>query len=751
MELQYYLNILWRRKWLILLSMLLTAALAFLFIHYKSSKYQSDSVIATGVVDYTGISSDKNNAFMQQLQVEMRFDNLIEFMSSRQCMNFLTFSLVHHDLEALANGTTSFKKEVDLSGFNSEKLGQLSDLLSIQIEEKNPTFDDPADELFFNKVAKAFKYDFEKIKEDHIKITRIGKTDYVKIAFLSDSPEFSYFGASAFTQSFIEYFEKLRQGEDEGTLSYLRETVAAKKLELENKQNTLRNYRSKGGIVDLESQKKATVSQIQRLEQERELELSTVLANKKTIIELERLIQKEGLGKEEVLSKTDDKATRILANKAIVNLKKQIATYERQLIDSGGNKKDIASRLSLTEKALDKKLKDLAKLDEEEPFRQTEREDNTISNNLIDRKVQAKIDLTSAEEKLKLIQENLHALNSRIQSYVTNESFLTNLDREIDLSSEEYKKLAVELSKEELKNLKGDNPLRIIEHAQVPEEPEPNKKLLISAFSGVVGAGMSTFLIFLMTFLDKSINSPNQFKNYIDLPLIGSINEINVNNLNMKTLFNGQMAQPSEEKFREFVKNLRFNMEREEGKKIYLVTSPRQNDGKSFLIANLAHSLAVRNRTVLVIDTNFKKNTLSNWSENTAAKNGEVVEALVNNKLLHLFSFSQLQTPYENRHIDLLRNSGKAASLLEGVADTNFKDFLQAIRPHYDYILLEGAALNDYSDSKELLAFADRVIAIFNADTTLQPVDKNSIEFLQSLNGQFMGSVLNKIDLRRLN
>jgi len=751
MELQYYLNILWRRKWLILLSMLLTAALAFLFIHYKASSYQSDSVVATGVVDYTGISSDKNNAFMQQLQVEMRFDNLIEFMSSRQCMNFLIFNLVHHDLEAMANGTTSFKKEIDLSSFNSEELGRLSDLLALQIDDKNPTFENPEDELFFNKVAKAFKYDFETLKKEHIKITRIGKTDYVKIAFLSDSPEFSYFGASAFTQSFIEYFEKLRQGEDEGTLSYLRETVAAKKLELENKQNALRNYRSKGGIVDLESQKKATVSQIQRLEQERELELSTVLANKKTIVELERLIKKEGLGKEEVTIKTDDKATRILANKAIVNLKKQIATYERQLIDSGGNKKEIASRLSLTEKALDKKLKDLAKLDDEEPFRATEREDNTISNNLIDRKVQSKIDLTSAEEKLKLIEGNLQSLNNRIQSYVTNESFLINLGREIELSTEEYKKLAVELSKEELENLKGDNPLRIIEHAQVPEKPEPNKKLLISAFSGVVGAGMSTFLIFLMTFLDKSLSSPNQFKSYIDLPLIGSLNEIDVKHLNMNALFNGQVAQPKEEKFREFVSNLRFNMEREDGNKIYLVTSPRQNDGKSFLIANLAHSLVVRNRKVLVIDTNFKKSTLSHWSENAATKNGGVIEALVSRKLIHLFTFAQLKTPYENRHIDLLKNSGKTTSLLEGVADSNFKTFLQDIRPQYDYILLEGAALNDYSDSKELLAFSDRVIAVFNADTTLQSVDKNSIEFLQSLNGQFMGSVLNKIDLKSLN
>jgi len=747
MELQYYLNILWRRKWLILLATLLTAGLTYLFMQFQSSIYKSDAVVSTGVVDYTGISSDKNNAFMQQLQVEMRFDNLIEFMSSRQCMNFLTFHLVRHDLEALANGTAPFTKETDLSAFTSMELGRLSEILQIQLDNNNPTFEDPADELFFNKVAKAFKYDFEQLKKDHINISRIGKTDYVKIAFESPTPEFSYFGASNFTEAFVNYFEKLRQGEDEGTLNYLKETVASKKEELEEKQNVLRQYRSKGGIVDLESQKKATVSQIQRLEQEREIELSTVLANRKTIIELEKLIGEQGIDTPK--GAATNKKDRIAINRAIFNLKKQISKYERQLDDSGGDKKVLASRLSLTEKELNKKLRDLAKLDEKKDLI-PEREDHTVENNLIDKKVQSKIDLTSAEEKLKLIEENLSQLSSRVQSYVNNESFLKNLDREIDLSNEEYKKLVVELSKEELKSLKGESPLRIIEHAQIPEKPEPNKQALISAFAGVVGAGLATFLIFLTTFLDNSLTSPNQFKSYTQLPLIGSVNKINAQQLNLTTLFNGQTGSIKQEKFKELVRNLRFNMEREQGHKIYMVTSPRQNDGKSFLIANLAHALAVTNKKVLIIDTNFKKNTLSNWSEKSTTPNGSIVQALVEHKLLHQLTLAQLQTPYENVQVDLIKNSGNAQAITEVIKSSSFKAFLEDAGKQYDYILLEGAALNDYSDTKELLEFTDRVIAVFNAASSLQNADKNSIEFLQSLNGQFMGSVLNKINLKHL-
>ena len=239
MELQYYLNVLWRRIGLIALTMLLTATLAYLFVQYQSSVYKSESVISTGVVDYTGISSDNNNAFMQQLQVEMRFDNLIEFMSSRQCINLLTFNLVHHDLEALAYGRKPFRDGSKLAIFNSFELGRLSDLLKTKLDSNNPTFENSEDELFFNKVAKVLKYDFETLKKEQLKINRIGKTDYVKVEFESDESAFSYFAASKFTEAFINYFEELRKGEDAGTLDYLKRTVKAKRQALEDKQNAV--------------------------------------------------------------------------------------------------------------------------------------------------------------------------------------------------------------------------------------------------------------------------------------------------------------------------------------------------------------------------------------------------------------------------------------------------------------------------------------------------------------------------------
>jgi len=181
-----------------------------------------------------------------------------------------------------------------------------------------------------------------------------------------------------------------------------------------------------------------------------------------------------------------------------------------------------------------------------------------------------------------------------------------------------------------------------------------------------------------------------------------------------------------------------------------MITSPRKNDGKSFLIANLAHSLEVKGKKTLIIDTNFKQNTLSQWSVKHESPNPAILTLLVENRLIQHFALSTLQTPYDNRAIDVIKNAGAEYSLMEGISNANFSNFMDACKRQYDYVFIEGAAMNNYSDTKELLEFTDRVIAVFNADSSLEAADKSSVEFLQSLNGQYMGSILNKINLNHI-
>jgi hypothetical protein len=61
---------------------------------------------------------------------------------------------------------------------------------------------------------------------------------------------------------------------------------------------------------------------------------------------------------------------------------------------------------------------------------------------------------------------------------------------------------------------------------------------------------------------------------------------------------------------------------------------------------------------------------------------------------------------------------------------------------------MEGSSMNEFSDTQELVDYADHVIAVFSADNTLHAVDKQSLLFLKKLEEKLLGGVLNRVDLK---
>ena len=100
--------------------------------------------------------------------------------------------------------------------------------------------------------------------------------------------------------------------------------------------------------------------------------------------------------------------------------------------------------------------------------------------------------------------------------------------------------------------------------------------------------------------------------------------------------------------------------------------------------------------------------------------------------------------------VDIIGNVGGRDSPSEIMAGRDFNEMIHNLSLQYDYVLMEGPALNDYSDSKELIGYADKVIPVFRADTSLSQMDKESINYLKSINGRLMGTVLNNVQLKNL-
>jgi Mrp family chromosome partitioning ATPase len=242
------------------------------------------------------------------------------------------------------------------------------------------------------------------------------------------------------------------------------------------------------------------------------------------------------------------------------------------------------------------------------------------------------------------------------------------------------------------------------------------------------------------------MKSPSVFEKQVDLKLISTINHADLNRYSIPEVLQKQVPDDDvshrrQNTFRELLRKLRYEVE-SSNKAIFLFTSTEPQQGKTTLIQALAYSLSLSNKRVLIIDTNFCNNDL------TVALNAKPT--------LETFSMApeevsidkvrEIVTTYNIHGVEVIGCKGGDYTPSEILPRNHLLNYLPVLKEYYDFVLLEGAPLNDYTDSKELVNYVEGVIAIFSSRISLKQNDKESIQFLQNMNGKLLGAVLNNVN-----
>jgi len=138
------------------------------------------------------------------------------------------------------------------------------------------------------------------------------------------------------------------------------------------------------------------------------------------------------------------------------------------------------------------------------------------------------------------------------------------------------------------------------------------------------------------------------------------------------------------------------------------------------------------NKKVLVVDGNFDHPTLTN-----ASFNGVFLEDLLKDEEVVIPSA-------ENNMIAVLANHGGDYSLLEKSSEIIISKKIDQLKKSFDVILIETQPLSLMNKAKEWIQFADKVIAVFEANQTLAQDKKTYLDYLRTLGSKFVGLVLNK-------
>ena len=748
MDIGYLINILLRRKWLLLTVVLVTAVATWNLITRLPYVYKSKAIISTGIIDYKGVSLQKDNPFIQKFQIESSFNGLMEKMKSRNSIKLLTEKLLIHDLQLAEPVEKPFRtpdpKKLRLSEHDMDDLVlKLKTSLTDSASVKRPTL-----EITNDKLAAAFGYDYETLLKK-LEIKRIGETDYLSIEYKSEKPELSYFVVSTFINEFFQLHEDDLSAKEKQVLGFQTRQLQSRRAELDSIIGVINRYKDTNQLVDVSKQRESIVGHIKELELklEEQRQLIPALRGQINILNNEILKYNRELGK--FISGN------IHFSEEYEEIDKRIKQLQDQYVDLLANGKSTA--------AIEKRIEALR----EEQSRYIGRSISTIdakARDKIDEQVRGwikeslekQLSLELAESAYSSYQKEIINRQSKADQLLKNDNALATLEAEKERIEREYHRVRAEYDEAKLFAEGSENPLSIIEPAIRSDEPEPKHRTVFALFAGVASGSITAIILFLLAFIDTSIQSPSQFMRVTGLPLLGYVNQVRVKSMHLDHLFTHIQKKRDLEVFKENIRKLRTAIEGS-GAKSFLFVSPKSQEGKSFLIVLLAYSLGLNNKRVLLIDTNFKNNTLSGFKTKsfieitTEEHKGGMLRGLKGTASPVLPPGTTNDKQDANlKNIDIVGNKGGNQSPSEILAGKDFQRVIEKYKKQYDFVFMEAAAMNDYSDARELMPFADKVVGVFSSQTPIGSPDKETIELLRNTNGKILGGILNNVDLKNI-
>lgn len=734
MDIIYLFRVIWRKKWIWLIIPMLSGALAFLFTLNQIDLYKASTQLSTGftINDQVQLTDERFNP----RDADLKFSNLLSSMNSGAPVNFVSYRLLIHDLDS---ANPSFHK-LDINGFrtSAEEIDYVLKVVSNRLETLTPLATSDPDYEIIRKFLTAYGYDFGSIKNG-LTIKRVPNTDFIQVDFVSDNPELSALAANAFCEEFIRFNKSMKSERVGESVEFLEHLVTEKKKTLDEKLEVQQIFKSSNSLFSAERDGTGQLTQLSDLERQRD-ELRSSLYR----IELTRERLNNQLAGNSQTTPTGD-------NQRIIELRNTINRLNERYITGGQTNNVLRDSISYLREQLRIETDNLGGISQ--PVVGMSRAEINSKLNELDVEYQvAKSNLSTVEAKIRNLQYS-------VSGYASKEAKLSAIQQEIDLASKEYLDAVAKFN--EAKNrMLTSNTLRQVTAAFPPLNPINSKRILIIGLAVFASFSLCIFVIVFFEFIDQSIKSSEKFEAAVGLPLLGSVIKVTIKNFNIPQLF-GQSGSEEAETFKSLLRKIRHEAVALNSP-VLMLTSLRRNEGKTFMIIALAYALSLINKRILIIDTNFRSNLLSKILPKAPNK----VKAIENRSspaallLPAAQSKNEAETDDTEMDYELINPSifknvfivtnagGGAASPAEILSGRNFTNLIQGFKENFDFILLEGAALNDFADTKELIPYVDKVITIFSAQTTINQQDRESIHYLKTLGDKFGGCILNRVDMK---
>jgi succinoglycan biosynthesis transport protein ExoP len=733
MDLLYLLYSLLRKKWIIAGCTILGLVAGFVFTLFQTKTYGSVAQYSTGFTMEQNLSI-KEQAGLNYYEIDLRFNNVIETFKSPKVMGMLSYKVLLHDLEDLKPFRTlneEQKKKNEYKLANIEQAKQTLRRKVASMELLNPF--DPEEKKVFDLMY-LYGYAPEYLQGKFF-ISRADRTDYLVILCRSEHPELSAYLANTIGQQFIRFFNSIYGLRNLESAAKLDSLAAAKKRTVDSLTEALKVFRIKIGTPNVADRASAAMTVVQGVTsnfQQEQAKLNNLRGELRSVESQIRDLGNQTSG-----------STFVNNNGAILALERENQNLEIQ--KNGKSDEEIRKLVDQIDANVRKiaQLKGSGSSNADRQIQQNRTQNR--QEGLVARKTELEQQILAAESNVNLFGRQKEEYEAITKTGGGDQVILDAQERDLRIAAQEYEQLKKSMQSSLDLDINPQNNFKQILVAQPAFVAEPSKRSLVLGLCGMLMLFLSSFIIVALEFFDSSFKTPSIFQRTTKLKLLSTLNKLNLKKKPLQDYLKDKDNEAEGILFVENLRKLRFELANS-GKKIFLVTSTKPQEGKTTVIEALANSLSLTRKKVLIIDANFSNNTLTRKFEGkpsleqfSFSGQGNVMD-----KFLGIKSMTTIP------NTDLVGCTEGNYTPSEVLPKNNLLEHLPRIAENYDFVFIEGAALNNHADSKELSASVDGIIAVFSAKSSLGQIDKDSIQYLNSTGDKFVGTILNNVEANNM-
>lgn len=544
----------------------------------------------------------------------------------------------------------------------------------------------------------------------------------IKITATNRDPEGAALIANRYVEQFMRYLLENVGGKNEDAVVYLRARAEELRRESETAEGHLQDYRRKHNLVSLDN----SINIIS----ERLRAINTTL----TKARLDRIDVETLLGQIERMQQQNGNLLEISYISAYGN----IPALRNQLADLGNQQSMLSKRY------LERHPKMLNVANSIDIITEQIRHD--IKQSLSDLRTQyQKLKETEASyikeyKEAELGQLRLGELSIEFKS----------LENQAQVAKTNYIQILDRLNQTTtFKNIENI-PVRSLDRATPAPAPyTPNLRNIIKTS---IGLGLLVFAAVAigLSFIDDRVKSAWDIEGFIGTTLLGIIPELgDVPDTEKHSLVNSNNTSPGSEALLSIYSAVKIQSKLDFPKSI-LVTSTIPGEGKTMISCNLAASFARHGKRVLIMDCDMRRPMqhrlfkLTNevgliaWFEAGATIPADP------------FTDAALGLAKLDENLYLLRSGGRSKSPTELLEKPVFGQFIEAMKQHFDLIVVDSPPMGAVTDSLLISERTDEVIYVCRFNRAYRKHIRLYIKQLREGKNELLGIVLNGLSPRRI-